>query len=500
VNLDRRRFIGLTAAAAAMPRVLPAQLPAGIPAVRLSGSDTTIERAAIRELRDSLRGSLLLRGDFGYDGARSVWNGMHDRYPALIVRAADARDVAHAVTFARERELLTSVKGGGHSFPGQCVADRALMIDLRSMNEVLVDVDGRRARSGGGALLYDLDFATQRHGLATTAGVVSHTGVGGFTLGGGYGRLNRKLGLTIDNLLAAEIVTADGQVRRITAEGHPDLFWAIRGGGGNFGVVTEFELRLHEVGTQMLGGEILWPVASARDVLAAYAELAPRLSDEMYLAPLMTTLPDGTGVVGMDVCHCGAPAAGERELQSLRKVARPLVDTVAVAPYLTLQTRKDGQFRPGIRVYVKGGMVRELSPALIDAMIEGFRANKGIGLSSHTAGGVVARVGVADTAWPHRAAATMISAVSMWTDPQQDAERVAAARSAWSLLKPHTGGYYGNIQSELDGARGNYGPAYERLTAIKRKYDPKNLFRLNDNIQPAAQGVSRSIALPARCR
>ena len=188
----------------------------------------------------------------------------------------------------------------------------------------------------------------------------------------------------------------------------------------------------------------------------------------------------------MDICYCGTPSDGERELQPLRKVGRPIVDTVTAVPYLTLQTRNDGKFRPGVRVYVKGGMVRELSPQLIEAMIEGFRANKGVALSTHTAGGAVARVGVRDTAWPHRAAATMISSVAVWTDPQKDAERVAAARSYWSVLKPHTGGYYGNIQSELDGARGNYGPAYERLAAIKRTYDPKNLFRLNDNIQPAA--------------
>src|SRR5688572_25392336 len=282
MRLSRRAFCqsGSAVVAGTLLPVFPAlsqagtagrQLPSTVRAVKLDGSATSIEAAALRELSGSLDGPLVLDGDFGYDGARQIWNGMHDRRPAVIVRARSTGDVVNAVNFARERELLLAVKGGGHSWPGHSTADGALMIDLSAMNEVTVDPGLRRAKVGGGALLYDLDFASMRHGLATTAGIVSHTGVGGLTLGGGYGRLGRKLGLTIDNLVSAELVGADGRVRRLSAEDDQDLFWAIRGGGGNFGVVTGFEYALHEVPPGMYGGVIQWPLAAARDVLLHYA-------------------------------------------------------------------------------------------------------------------------------------------------------------------------------------------------------------------------------------
>ena len=281
MRLSRRAFCQSSSAAVAgtllpaFPALGQAQsakrlVPSEIRAVKLDGTGTSVEAAALRELAGSLDGQLLLNGDFGYDGARAIWNGMHDRYPAAIVRARSTADVVNAVDFARERELLLAVKGGGHSWPGHSTADRALMIDLSAMNAVTVDPRARRAKVAGGALLYSLDFASLRHGLATTAGIVSHTGVGGLTLGGGYGRLGRKLGLTIDSLLAAELVCADGRVRKLSAAENMDLFWAIRGGGGNFGVVTEFEFALHEVPPEMYGGVIQWPLAAARDVLIHY--------------------------------------------------------------------------------------------------------------------------------------------------------------------------------------------------------------------------------------
>ena len=254
----------------------------------------------------------MMSGHPDYDSARRIWNGMHDKRPALIARVASAADVSEAVTFARERDLLVAVRGGGHSWPGKSVCDGGLMIDLSAMNDVTIDVDDQRALVGGGALLNNLDTASLEHGLVTTAGVVSHTGVGSFTLGGGFGRLNRKHGLTIDNLLAVEIVTADGQVRVASAEQDPDLFWAVRGGGGNFGVVTRFEYQLHRFDRNVLSGMISWPIEQAREVLSFYADWYLGLSDDLYVGPVMLTMPDGTGVLAMEVVYASDPVKGEK--------------------------------------------------------------------------------------------------------------------------------------------------------------------------------------------
>ena len=459
-------------------------IPSEIRAIRLNRTDTSIEGAAVRELAESLDGQLLLSGDFGYDGTRRIWNGMHERYPAIIVRARSTSDVVNAVNFARERELLLAVKGGGHSWPGKSVADGALMIDLSAINAVTVDPPTRRARIGGGALLYNLDFATVRHNLVTTAGIVSHTGVGGLTLGGGYGRLARKFGLTIDNLMSAELVTANGRVLRLSADENQDLFWAIRGGGGNFGVATQFEFELHHASPMMYGGVMLWPLAKARDVLDYYAENSPNFSDELFMAPGMTTAPDGSAVLTMDICFCGNPRDAERELAPLRSVARPAVDDAVPAPYLTMQTRLDGATRHGIRSYVKSGMVGEFTPALIDAMLESFEPGRGVIITSFATGGKIAQVAETATAWPHRNAHSLISAVSFWPDASMDKVRIGSTRSLWSALEPHTGGYYANIQTDRADVAGNYGPVYEKLVSVKNAHDPMNLFRLNSNIRP----------------
>ena len=495
MKISRRRFIEYSVASGVAGTLVSCepsvgssgslrQVPSSIPAVTLSGSETSIEGAAVRELAGSLQGALLLQGDFGYDGARRLWNSQHDRYPALIVRPVNAPDVSNAVTFARERELLVAVKGGGHSWPGHSVADGALMIDLGAMTGVVVDVPTRRARTGGGALLYNLDFETVKHGLVTTAGVVSHTGVGGLTLGGGYGRLNRRFGLTIDNLLSAQLVTADGRIRRVSADEDADLFWAIRGGGGNFGVVTEFEFQLHPAGPDMFGGDIMWPIAQARDLLEFYAEYSEGLSDEMYTGPYMTMLPDGTGVIGMDICHSGDFAAADRELAPLRQFGTPLADTVVPTPYVALQIRNDGVWRPGLRSYAKNGMAGEFSQGLIDAIIESFEPSDGVSLGTHTAGGAVAQVGETDTAWPHRNVATMLVIGAAWTDPGDDERLRDSTRRLFSAVEPFTGGYYDNIDSDGENVSANFGPVYDRLVAVKNTYDPMNLFRLNGNVTP----------------
>jgi FAD/FMN-containing dehydrogenase len=457
-----------------------------IAGISLNGAGIELEKAAINELADSLSGSVLLSGHPAYDNVRKIWNGMHDKRPALIARCRNARDISHAVTFARERELLVAVRGGGHSWPGKSVCDGGLMIDLSLMNTVNVDAERRRAVAGGGALLNALDTAAREHGLITTAGVVSHTGVGGFTLGGGFGRLNRKFGLAIDNLKSAEIVTADGKIRKVSDDEDPDLFWAIRGGGGNFGVVSGFEYQLHPFEREVYSGSIVWPVEQARDVLHFYADWYADLSDDMYAGPVMVTMPDGTGVVIMEVVYAGDPALGEKELAPLLEIGKPLENGVAMNDYMMMQTQEDATFAHGIRSYAKNGMVREVTTELVDAMIESYVQDPRLAFFTHTAGGAVKRVDELATAFPHRNAETMIIVAGGWTDPADDADAIATARDWFSKLKPFTGGYYDNIEYEGASAAGNYGPAYPRLAEIKAKHDPINLFRLNSNIAPAA--------------
>ncbi len=457
-----------------------------IPAISLDGSEIELEAAAINELGESLTGSILLSDHSEYDTARMLWNGMHDKRPALIVRCLEAQDVSHAVTFARERELLVAVRGGGHSWPGKSSCDGGMMIDLSRMNHVRVDPDARRAHTQGGTLLGGLDTAAREHGLITTAGVVSHTGVGGFTLGGGFGRLNRKFGLTIDNLKSAEIVTVDGQIQRISAEEQPDLFWAIRGGGGNFGVVTEFEFQLHPFPLEVYSGNIVWPIEEARDVLDFYGEWYSGLSDDLYVGPAMMTMPEGQGVIVMEVVYAGDPGAGERELAPLLRVGQPIDSGVTVQDYMVMQTQEDALAHHGIRSYAKNGMVREITPAFIDAMIEAYQPDPRVALFSHTSGGAVGRVDELATAFPHRNAETMLVFASLWNDPADDEEAIATTRAWHRHLEPFTGGYYTNIEYEIDDtAEGNYGPAYQRLAQVKAQYDPTNFFRLNSNVTPA---------------
>jgi FAD/FMN-containing dehydrogenase len=489
--MDRRSFcrsavaLGVSAALSGCGRQSPeaTQADTSIPAVSLDGAAIELDRAAVRELGESMSGPVMLSGHPQYDTARKIWNGMHDKRPALIARCLDSNDVSQAVSFARDNSVLLAVRGGGHSWPGHSVCDRGIMIDLSQMNKVTVDVGARRARAGGGALLNTLDSTALAQGLVTTAGVVSHTGVGGLTLGGGYGRLNRKYGLAIDNVTAATIVTADGRIRTISAESEPDLFWAIRGGGGNFGVVTEFEYQLHPFDRNVLCGNILWPVAQARQVLEHYAEHAASYSDEMYIGPFMAQLPDVGDVVGVEVVYNGDPAQGERELASLRAVGSALMDGVTMQDYMVMQTGEDAVFHPGIRSYAKNGMVRAWTQGLVDTLVAAY--NPGLFLASHVAGGAVARVGETDTAFPHRNAEVMLVFVSGWMDPSLDEKMIADTRALYGAAEPYMGGYYDNIEFDHDAGAGNYGPAYPRLQQIKAQYDRNNLFRLNSNVLPA---------------
>ncbi len=493
--MDRRSFCKTTIAAsvaAAYPLIagcgqkVATEADTSIRAVSLDGAEIEIEKAAIKELGEALSGPVMLSGHPDYDGARRIWNGMHDKRPALIARCLSSEDVANAVTFARERDLLVAVRGGGHSWPGKSVCDDGLMIDLSQMHNVEANTETQRAFAGGGALLGHLDDATLAKGLVTTAGVVSHTGVGGYTLGGGFGRLNRRYGLTIDNLRSAEIITADGRVRTVSAEQEADLFWAIRGGGGNFGVVTQFEFDVHPFDRNVYSGMIVWPIDQARDVLDFYAEWQSGLSREMYTGPAMLTHPEAGNVIAMEVVYSGDPVQGEKELAPLRAIGSPVDDGVKVQDYKIMQTQEDAALAHGIRSYAKNAMVGEFSQGLVDDLIESYVDDPRAAVFTHTCGGAVADVGETDTAFPHRNAETMLVFFTGWMDPAEDQAGRRICRDWHAALEKHSGGYYDNIEQEGDArvAR-NFGPNYDRLRQIKTEYDPGNLFRLNSNIEPA---------------
>jgi len=492
--MDRRRFCKTTLAAGmavAYPLLAACEKKGtvatvantSIRGISLDGAELELEKAAIKELGDAMNGPVMLSGHPDYDGARTIWNGMHDKRPALIARCLNSEDVSTAVTFARERELLVAVRGGGHSWPGKSICDDGLMIDLSQLTDVSVNAETQRAVAGGGALLAHLDQASLPQGLVTTTGVISHTGVGGFTLGGGFGRLNRKHGLAIDNLSSAEIITADGKIRTVGKEQDPDLFWAIRGGGGNFGVVTKFEFMLHPFDRNVLSGSIVWPFEQARDVLEFYAEWSEGLSDEMYAGPTTLTTPEGARLIMVDVVYNGDPSAGEKELAPLRAIGSPIDDGVIAQDYTVLQTNLDVPFGHGIRSYAKNGMVKEWTQGLVDTMVEADDPRVFVG--NHVAGAAVKRVGELDTAFPHRNAEIMIVIAAGWMEATQDDELIAAARAYYKAIEPHLGGYYGNIDFDQSEAAGNYGPAYARLSKIKGQYDAGNLFRLNSNIKPS---------------
>jgi len=494
--MDRRQFCRTTLAAsvaAAIPFLPGCEKKAPVAtgadtslrAVSLDGAEIELGKAAIRELGESMNGPVLLSGHPEYDGARKIWNGMHDKRPALIARCMTTEDVRNAVDFARGNNLLVAVRGGGHSWPGKSVCDDGIMIDLSLMNTVTADRDTARAHARGGALLNALDTAALEQGMITTAGVVSHTGVGGFTLGGGFGRLNRKFGLTIDNLKSAEIVTAEGVVRRVNADEEPDLFWAIRGGGGNFGVVTEFEFQLHPFERNVLSGNAIWPIEQAAEVLDFYGDWYAGLSDELYVGPALVTMPDGMSVLVMEIVYNGDPSQGEKELEPLLNIGKPMDPGVKVQDYMVMQTQEDVSFGHGVRSYAKSGMVKDISHDLLDTMLEANPRDPRAALFVHTAGGAVKRVGELETAFPHRNAETMLVLAGGWMEATDDEPGIKAIRDWYYALDPYTGGYYTNIEYDGEGANTNYGPAYSRLQGIKTKYDSGNLFRLNSNIEPA---------------
>jgi FAD/FMN-containing dehydrogenase len=449
----------------------------------------SLSESAVENLRDSLRGQLLRPDDAGYEATRRVFNWMIDRRPALIVRCAGAADVVAGVNFAREHGLPLSVRGGGHSVAGTAVCEGGLMLDLAGMKGIRVDPVRRIAQAQPGLTLAEFDRETQSFGLATTTGVVSVTGIAGLTLGGGIGWLNGQYGLSCDNLLAADVVTADGRLLAVSAEEHPDLFWAIRGGSGNFGIVTSFTYRLHEVGPVLAGG-VSYPFARAREARRFYHEFARDCPDALTTMGSLGTGPDGSPGVSIGVCYCGDLRDGERAVRPLRTFGPPLEDGIQQMAYCALQAGNDGGFPEGRQHYWKSAWLTDLSEGAIEIMLQ-FLATKpspytGIGLQQLH--GAAARVDPSATAFPHRGGNRYdFLILSQWDDPADSADNIRWTRDFFAAMAPFLErGVYVNDLGEEGAARVRdaYGVNYDRLAAIKAKYDPANLFRVNQNIAP----------------
>jgi FAD/FMN-containing dehydrogenase len=458
----------------------------------LAGGSTSLSESQINEFRDSLRGTLILPADATYDAARSIWNTNIDKRPALIARCVGVADVINAVNFARSNDLLVSVRGGGHSFPGTCVAENGLVIDQTEMNSVRVDPKRRTVRAEGGTKWGDFDRETQAFGLATIGGTNYDTGIGGLTLGGGMGWLGGKYGLACDNVISVDVVTADGQLRSASADENTDLFWALRGGGGNFGVVTSFEYQLYPVG-ELLAGLILYPLVKAKDVLRAYHDYASNVPDELNTACGLLNLPDGTGVAAIGVCYNGDLATGEKAIQPLKDLSTPLADHIGVMSYLQVQHMIDDATPEGNQYYEKSHYMIDMPDTAIDVIIEHFQ-NAPSALSApffQQLGNAANRVAPDATAFGHRDARYNLLLIADWITSDQTEANVAWTRELWEALQPFsTGGVYlNNIGREADGdaelIRAAFGPNYQRLADVKKTYDPSNLFRHNQNIKPA---------------
>ncbi|MCK5653450.1 MAG: FAD-binding oxidoreductase [Gemmatimonadetes bacterium] len=467
-----------------------------------SGTTTNLAEEAIEGFAAGLRGELITPDSSGYDDARSIWNAMIDRRPGLIVECAGAADVMRSVQLAVEHGLLMSVCGAGHNIAGSAVSDGGLMISLRSMKSVRVDPRARRAWVEPGVTLGEFDNEVQAHALATPVGINSTTGMAGLTLGGGFGWLSRKYGLTADNLVSADVVTADGRLVKASAEENPDLFWGIRGGGGNFGIVTSFEFQLHPVGPEVLSGLIVHPFSAAGDVLRYYREFCAQAPDELTVwvvmrkAPPLPFLPEevhGTEVVILAALYSGEMTEGEIALQPLRDFGDPIADVISPHLYTGFQAAFDPLLTPGARNYWKSHDFLELSDDLLNTVLPFVERLPSPECEVFFAqmGGATSRVPAEATAYQHREAEFIMNVHGRWQDAGDDELCVGWSRELFDAATPHaTGGVYVNFmtEEESDRIRAAYGPSYDRLVKLKAKYDPDNLFRLNQNIRPGTDG------------
>lgn len=466
--------------------------------VGLSGDTVTLPSDARMALESAIEGSVLVPGDQGYDESRSVWNAMIDCRPALVVKAASAADIQAAVRFAVEHGALLAVKGAGHNIAGTAVCEGGVQLDLSGMKNVEVDPEARTARAEPGCTLADFDAATQAHGLATPLGINSTTGLAGLTLGGGFGWLSRMHGLTVDNLLSADVVLANGDRVRASADENPELFWALRGGGGNFGVVTSFEYRLHPVGPEVLAGLIVHTIKDARAVLRRWRDWCSTAPEEMAVWTVMRKAPPlpfldesvhGTEVLVLAFVYAGDPADGERVLKEIRGWGDPVGEHVGVMPYAGFQQAFDPLLEPGARNYWKSHNFRELSDTALDQLLLAVDQIPAPNCEVFVAqmGGATNRVSVKATAYPERAANFVMNVHGRWDTPAEDQKGIAWARAAFDAMAAHAIGsaYVNFMPSDEQGRVAQaYGDNHDRLVELKRRFDPDNVFRGNQNIRP----------------
>lgn len=488
--MKRRDFLRMSALAAGS-----AWLPfhrawaADQPAVNLSGAPIALPQNDIADLAASLQGELLLPTHARYEQARKVWNGTVDKRPALIASCAGAADVMRAVNFARAHKLLTAVRAGGHSTSGKSTCDGGLMIDLSPMRGVRVDPASRTAYVEAGTLLGQFDRECSAFGLATTVGTVSATGAAGLTLGGGFGRLGSRFGLACDNLKGADVITASGKLVHTSEQENQELLWGLRGAGGNFGVVTSLEYRLHPVNPIVLGGILNWPAAHIREVLEWYADYAPRKPDELCIDLFLRSAPGSDPGLSIVVVWSADHAPGERAIEPIRKLAGGPQGVVAATPYVRLQSIFDAGFVDGRKYYQKSGLVSTLTPHSVDTLIEVLTRPRvhPLTMQLQGMGGAAHRVKPDATAFFHREALWDLNLITSWDDPAKSEAYVAGMRAVWTQIEPLTRGFYVNSRYEDDqnAFRENFGDNYPRLVKLKNAYDPMNLFRLNANVVPA---------------
>jgi len=467
----------------------------------LDSGKLTVSAREIEEFRERLHGKLIGVSDASYDEARKIWNGMIDRKPGLIVRCAGADDAVAAVRFVRDHGLLLSVRGGGHNIAGNGLCDGGLVIDFSHMKAVRVDQAAQTALVEPGATLGDVDRETQAYGLAVPTGINSTTGIAGLTLGGGFGWITRKFGLTIDNLLSADVVTADGELKRASLTENTDLFWALRGGGGNFGAVTAFEFQLHKLGPQVLSGLVVHPFENAVSVLKEYRQALETAPDEltcwavMRQAPPLPFLPaewHGKKVLILAMCHCGDMEAAQKDVAGLRAIGKPIVDVVAPHAFVDWQQAFDPLLAPGARNYWKSHDFTTLSDPAIEVLTEAVRKLPGpeCEIFLGHVGGVAGRVAADATAFPQRSSHFVMNVHARWREPEEDKLCIEWARGLFEAAKPYSAGTaYINFmpEDETDRVESAYGLNYRRLAEVKRRYDPQNLFRVNQNVTPMAE-------------
>ena len=497
--MDRRNFIrsSLSAAvAASLPGTqslafsllhTPTTVPSNIDAITGDGAEVTLQQAAVQELSDSLKGKLLLPGNAAYDDARWLLNQEYDRHPALIVQPTGSADVQNAVHFARDNSLLLAVKCGGHSASGKSSCDKGLQIDLSQLRNARVDRAAKTARVAGGSLLGELDHEAMSHGLVTTAGSVSHTGVGGLTLGGGFGRLGRRFGMTIDNVLEMDVVTPDGKLRRVNADNDPDLYWALRGGGGNFGVVTSFLFQLHEMQREVITGYVAYPLSEAKQMLEFYVEYSEKIPDVMSLGVGVGGRLGSDPGVGINFVWSGDPAKADKFIEPLRKAGTVVGERVTTMDYVAVQRSGDTNDTRAFTGYMKSGFLNSITGELINTLVDNFEPHpdRATRFGFGRQGGAIGRVANADTAFAHRDAKfNLMSFVSWKTGADRD-EHVKYIKSHWSNAEPSTTGFYVNdhFDQSQELVNATYRENFPRLLKIKREYDPTNLFRLNANIR-----------------